>query len=165
LFDSLLNRTVQPMGCDASAFAEQLSEYMSDREPGDAFSIMTPAPKGPGSERRAAARFERLAGTKVLIDGAVVDLVDLSVTGAQVLSATRILRPRESVQVKLWKEADGISCDGAIVWSSFETSEAMQTPCYRAGITFEDAGQRALEQLYFAPCKALVPIRSQDPAD
>jgi len=131
-------------------------------EPGNAFSIMRPAPKGPGSERRSAARFERLAGAKVLINGAVVDLVDLSVTGAQVLSAMRVLRPSESVQVKLWKEADGISCDGAIVWSSFETSGALHTPCYRAGITFGDAGQRALEQLYFAPSKALVPVRSQE---
>jgi hypothetical protein len=163
LFDSLLNRTVQPTGCDPSAFAEQLSEYMRDMEPGDAFSVMTPAPKGPGAERRAAARFERISGAKVLINGAVVDLVDLSVTGAQVLSAMRVLRPSESVQVKLWKEADGISCDGAIVWSSFETNGALNTPCYRAGITFGDASQRALEQLYFAPSKALVPVRSQDP--
>jgi hypothetical protein len=162
LFDSLLNRNVQPAGCDASAFAEQLSEYMREMEPRNALSVMRPAPKGPGSERRTAARFERLAGAKVLINGAVVDLVDLSVTGAQVLSAMRVLRPSESVQVKLWKEAEGISCDGAIVWSSFETSGAMHTPCYRAGITFGDAGQRALEQLYFAPSKALVPVRPQE---
>ncbi len=163
LFDSLLNRSVQPAGCDASAFADQLSEYMREMEPRHAFSVLKPAPKGAGSERRTAARFERLAGAKVLINGAVVDLVDLSVTGAQVLSAMKVLRPSESVQVKLWKEADGISCDGAIVWSSFETSGAMHTPCYRAGITFGDAGQRALEQLYFAPSKALVPVRSQEP--
>jgi PilZ domain len=164
LFDSLLNRTVQPIGCDPSAFAEQLSEYMREMEPLDSSSLMKPAAKGPGSERRAAARFERLSGAKVLINGEVVDLVDLSVTGAQVLSAMRVLRPSEAVQVKLWKEADAISCDGAIVWSSFETNGALHTPCYRAGITFGDAGQRALEQLYFSPSKAMVPVRSQPPS-
>ena len=163
LFDSLLNRTVHPTGCDPSAFADQLSEYMREMEPGDTFSVLRPAPKGPGSERRLAARFEHLSGAKVLINGAVVDLVDLSVTGAQVLSAMRVMRPSESVQVKLWKEADTISCDGAIVWSSFETNGTMHTPCYRAGITFGDAAQRTLEQRYFAPNNALVPMRSPEP--
>ena len=167
LFDSILSRAAQPTGCDPAAFADQLSTYMRDMEPDDSSSILRPtlrpAREGPGSERRSAARFEHISGAKLLINGAVVDLVDLSVTGAQVLSAMKVLRPSESVQVRLSRDADDINCDAAIVWSSFEMNGALQTPCYRAGITFGGIGQRALERLYFAPSKALVPVTPQAP--
>lgn len=167
LFDSLLSRGVQPTGCDPTAFADQLSAYMRDMEPDDSVSILgptlRPAREGPGSERRSAARFEHISGAKLLINGAVVDLVDLSVTGAQVLSAMKVLRPSESVQIRLSRDADDVNCDAAIVWSSFEMNGTLQTPCYRAGITFGGIGQRALERLYFAPSQALVPVAPPAP--
>ena len=59
--------------------------------------------------------------------------VDLSVTGAQVVSAT-VLKPNQRVRVTLSDERSTWRVSGTIAWAVFEIP-----PRYRAGIEFLDA--------------------------
>ena len=94
----------EPARCDPSAFADQVSAYLDSvhRRPK---TIVRPEPSRPvslavksGAERRAAVRVEGIDWARALVDGAAVDLVDLSATGAQVL-APMVLPPGDRVQV------------------------------------------------------------------
>jgi hypothetical protein len=83
----------------------------------------------------------------VLVDGAAVDLVDLSATGAQVLAPV-VLPPGECVQVLLAKNAHAIRCEAGIVWGAFEIVGPSQAPWYRAGMNFRGADREAVERFY-----------------
>jgi hypothetical protein len=83
----------------------------------------------------------------VLVNGAAVDVVDLSLTGAQVVSSM-VLPPGGSIQVMLSSGAAAVRCDAEIVWSAFEIIGSTQAPSVRAGINFKDADDNALERLY-----------------
>lgn len=109
--------------------------------------LVPPAVKNE-ADRRAGVRLERLDWAKARIDGAAVELVDLSFTGAQVL-APIVLRPGRSVQVLLSREAHLIHCEAGIVWGGFEIAGAQKAPCYRAGMHFREADQSAIERFYF----------------
>ncbi len=102
-----------------------------------------------GADRRTAVRIENVDWAKVLVDGAGVDLVDLSVTGAQVL-APMVLPPGRSVQVHLSGEVHVVRCEADIVWGGFEIVVPEQAPLYRAGLNFKDADRAAVERFYSA---------------
>ena len=107
-----------------------------------------PTPGRTGAERREAARLERVEWARVLIDGVAVDMVDLSLTGAQVVSSM-VMQPGGSVEVMLSSGANAIRCEAGVVWSGFEIIESTQAPSVRAGLTFKDATHDAIERLYF----------------
>jgi len=69
---------------------------------------------------------------KAEIDGSPVTLVDVSASGAQVLSAVRF-HPEQHVEVVL---ADSGPIQAKVVWVTLEMARA---PCYRAGIEFLDS--------------------------
>lgn len=85
----------------------------------------------PRPERRGE-RLQILPEEQALIDGQPVTLVDLSASGAQVLSPT-VLKPRQRVRVVLSPERGSAKAVAVVAWSKLENS-AM--PGYRAGIAF-----------------------------
>jgi hypothetical protein len=126
-----------------SQFADQLKVYLSDVN--DRRLQQAPASREP-SDRRAAVRVTNVDRARVIIDGADVSLVDLSVTGAQLLSPA-LLAPGELVPVVLRNHRDAIECQAAVVWGAFEVLPSSRLPQYRAGVDWRDADRRFLEKL------------------
>jgi hypothetical protein len=143
-------------------FTEQLSAYLSivnarqadaalvpAEEPGPQLTSGSrpgPAPEPTGADRRASARIEGVQWARVRINGTPVKVVDLSLTGAQVLSPA-VLRLGDSVQVMLASDADIVQCDAGIVWGTFEMIGPACAPLFRAGLSFKDADRLAIERL------------------
>ena len=78
------------------------------------------------------------------IDGDAAVLIDLSVGGAQVISAKE-LEVNHVAKVSLLSDEIPTSCDGRIVWSWVEPHVKGRPPRYRAGIAFIKADEAALE--------------------
>ena len=93
---------------------------------------------------RQAPRVKILAGVEVLVDGAPATLVDMSTSGAQVVSLT-ILKPNQRVRVVV--TTDGVAKRSAanVVWSSVEMGQD-RISC-RAGVRFKDAHPEFLASL------------------
>ena len=125
------------------------------------FSRLTPrpgAPAGAGGGTAAAAvaappaaldqkgtsraqRYRIISGIEVLIDGNPALLVDLSVVGAQVVSAT-LLKPNQRVRLSFIESARPVRFSAGVAWSAFELPKG--EPRYRAGIEFFDADPDAV---------------------
>jgi hypothetical protein len=161
----------RPAGCEPSVFANQIAVYLdqipktlglrassSQRKnrlhpkpsvtPYPESTRLFPISERAGGDRRSAVRFEHLHGARVLINGAAANLVDLSTTGAQVLSPA-LLPLGGRVQLWLSMEEEAIRCEAGIVWGAFDMVHPSQTPGFRAGIDFSSADRRAIERLYF----------------
>ena len=76
---------------------------------------------------------------ELLIDRNPATLVDLSTTGAQVLSPT-VLKPNQRVRLTFTDQAGDLRVNGNVAWATFEIP-----PRYRAGIEFIDADTKAVE--------------------
>lgn len=111
--------------------------------PGGEAVAAVPPPATPLDQRgtRRAPRFKIASGVEVQIDGNPAALVDLSVVGAQVLSAT-ILKPNQRIRVTFPNGTKLLRVSGAVAWASFEIPKGGVR--YRAGIEFLDADATAL---------------------
>ena len=90
---------------------------------------------------RRAQRYRIISGIEVLIDGNPALLVDLSVVGAQVVSAT-LLKPNQRVRLSFIESARPVRFSAGVAWSAFELPKG--EPRYRAGIEFFDADPEAV---------------------
>jgi CheY-like chemotaxis protein len=108
-----------------------------------AVAAAPPMPQAPLDQRgtRRAPRFKMAAGLDVQVDGNSAALVELSIVGAQVVSAT-ILRPNQRIRVTLPTGGIPLRISGAVAWASFEIPKGGVR--YRAGIEFLDADAAAL---------------------
>jgi PilZ domain len=88
---------------------------------------------------RGTPRVTIAKGVEVMVDGNAAMLVDLSIGGAQVLSATA-LKPNQRVRVTLADDRGTFRINGAIAWAAFEIP-----PRYRAGIEFLGGDSAAIE--------------------
>jgi hypothetical protein len=90
---------------------------------------------------RAALRYlmERQA---ILVNGERGHLIDLSITGAQVLVPIR-LRPNEPVRILLIDQAGELRCPGTVVWSV--AMPAGGTIQYRGGVKLTEANATWIE--------------------
>lgn len=143
-------------------FSEQLSAYLSlaqarheraafvpDPEPELALTSEPEpetVPELSGAERRTSARVEGVEWARIRINGTPVKVVDLSLTGAQILSPA-VLRLGDSVHVMLASDADIVQCDAGIVWGTFDMIGQASAPLFRAGLRFKDADRLAIERL------------------
>jgi hypothetical protein len=76
------------------------------------------------------------------VDNSPAFLVDLSTSGAQVLSSAA-LKPNRTAKVTLPLGDGMIACKGKIVWARIDSSKAGQL-LYRAGVAFTMADQQAI---------------------
>ena len=77
-------------------------------------------------------------GVEIQLDGNPASLVDLSVVGVQVISAT-ILRPNQRVRISMPNDDFVMRFRGAVAWAKFELPKPSEPPRYRAGVEFADA--------------------------
>ena len=102
-----------------------------------------PAPPADQPVRRASRQAFRHE-VAIQIDGSEGVLVDLSVTGAQLLSTTA-LKPNRVVKLLLPLEQGGVPCKGKIVWARLEPPSRGAAFKYRAGVFFTAVDERAVE--------------------
>jgi hypothetical protein len=92
---------------------------------------------------RRAPRFKVSRETRVIIDGNPASVVDISMVGAQVISATA-LRPNQRIRMLL--DADeSVRFNANVAWATFELP--LEGPRYRAGIQFHDANAEMMTRL------------------
>jgi hypothetical protein len=94
---------------------------------------------------RRAARYRIRQGVEIQLDGNPASLVDLSVMGAQVISAT-ILRPNQRVRISVPSDDFVMRFRGAVAWAKFELPKPTEPPRYRAGVEFSDADAAAMDE-------------------
>jgi hypothetical protein len=94
---------------------------------------------------RRAARYRIRQGVEIQLDGNPANLVDLSVMGAQVISAT-ILRPNQRVRISVPTDDFVMRFRGAVAWAKFELPKPTEPPRYRAGVEFNDADPAAMDE-------------------
>ena len=75
------------------------------------------------------------------VDGNAASLVDLSVSGAHVLSPT-ILKPNRHVRFAFTDAAHPMRCRAVVVWATFEIPKGVAR--YRAGLELFDADPAAV---------------------
>jgi hypothetical protein len=93
---------------------------------------------------RRAPRHRLRQGVTIQLDGNPAGVVDLSVVGAQVLSAT-ILRPNQRVRISVPTDEFMMRFRGAVAWAKFELPNPSEPPRYRAGVEFVDADATAMD--------------------
>jgi hypothetical protein len=140
-------RAPQPAEHLPPAFDDQLSQYLALAEARrSAFVPAPPEPDPSPADRRASLRVGDVEWARARINGTPVKLVDLSTTGAQILSPT-ILRLGGSVHVMLARDEALLQCDASIIWGAFDIVRTADAPLFRAGISFSDADPLVIEQL------------------
>lgn len=122
----------------------------STRLPGGAPAVSAPSLSTVNTRR--VPRFPVLDLLAMKVDGKQTSLVDMSVMGAQVLSAPS-LRPNQRLKITL-PDVEGslLSVSACVAWSAFETSKNAPQPYYRAGVEFTDAAAQALEEFCRRHC-------------
>ena len=98
-----------------------------------------PAFRGPA---RGAKRVAISSQVDIQIDGTEGRLIDLSMTGAQVLTPFS-MKPNRLVKVTLPTDEGMIACKAKVMWSRLEPKAGQLW--YRAGVLFTSADQYALE--------------------
>ncbi len=91
---------------------------------------------------RGAPRFP-MTNQEVVIDGSRSELVNLSISGAQVVLPARV-QPNQSVRFILHDGASQIRFRAQVAWASIEL--VLSAVRYRAGIAFTDPDRKALEK-------------------
>ena len=101
---------------------------------------------------RRAPRYRVRQGVEIQVDGNPASVVDLSVVGVQVLSAT-ILRPNQKVRISIPNDEFVMRFRGAIAWAKFELPKPTDAPRYRAGVEFVDADARPSTSRSSSSCR------------
>lgn len=96
-----------------------------------------------GCGTRGAKRFPMKSDAQVVVDGERSLLVNLSVTGAQLVLPARV-QPRQSIFVTLVDQGIERRFSALVAWSTVELVRSMVK--YRAGVSFVDPDTGAIEQ-------------------
>jgi hypothetical protein len=128
--------------CEVRVVAHDASHRESGprRPPSEPDAALPPKPLQQGVRR--AARTRIMEGVEVLLDGDAVQLIDLSILGAQVL-APFTLKPNQRVRLAFADARGVVRCVGSVAWASFEMPKNLATR-YRAGIEFSGADAESL---------------------
>jgi chromosome segregation ATPase len=145
--------TAQPVAQQLEAAAERIHAlefqlFERGREPHDhdvelVSMLEVPSPP-PGQPVRKATRYSFSTTIEVHVDGDAGVLVDLSVGGAQVL-CRRELELNRVATVSLLSDEIPVSCQGEIIWCRPEPVSEGRPPMWRAGISFTEADEAAVE--------------------
>jgi len=104
--------------------------------PIDPATATPPKPEVQQTGTRRAERHVVTGNVEVLIDGNPATLVNISLVGAQVLSAS-LLRPNQRIRMSLVDATRPMRFNGVVAWAAFEMPK--EGPRYRAGVNFYDA--------------------------
>ena len=97
-----------------------------------------------GLETRRVPRFLVQNIAQAIADGSTIEVVDLSVLGAQVISQP-IMRPSQKIRVGLPDETTTLQLTASVAWSVFEKPAKAPVPHFRVGVEFNDALREAIE--------------------
>jgi archaeosine-15-forming tRNA-guanine transglycosylase len=139
---SLVESEIRVVSHETSSYARVASASGADHSVGVAAISDAPTQMAQALDEcgtRGTPRVTVAKGVEVLVDGNAAVLVDLSIGGAQVLSAT-VLKPNQRVRVTLTDERGALRINGTIAWATFEIP-----PRYRAGIEFLGGDSAAIE--------------------
>ena len=95
-----------------------------------------------GCGTRGAKRFPMKADMEVVVDGERSRLVNLSITGAQLVLPARV-QPRQSVLLTLIDATAEKRFRALVAWSTVELAQSMVK--YRAGVSFVDPDATVIE--------------------
>jgi len=95
-----------------------------------------------GCGTRGAKRFAMKGDMEVVVDGERSRLVNLSITGAQLVMPARV-QPRQSVLLTLVDEKTERRFRALVAWSTVELTQSAVK--YRAGVAFVDPDTRVIE--------------------
>jgi hypothetical protein len=95
-----------------------------------------------GCGTRGAKRFPMKAGMEVVVDGERSRLVNLSITGAQLVMPARV-QPRQSILLTLVDHAAEKRFRALVAWSTVELAQSEIK--YRAGVSFLDPDTGIIE--------------------
>jgi hypothetical protein len=122
----------------ASAEAAGAAAPVSEPVEGDAAQ---PVYKGPA---RSAKRIPMPENTEVQVDGLPGTMVDVSLTGAQILMPSP-LKPNRAVKVMIPHGDAAVTCKGKIMWSRLEPTMKDGRLWYRGGVLFTSPDKTGLK--------------------
>lgn len=94
---------------------------------------------------RRAARFLMNDDTEVRINGTPARLINLSVSGAQVVAPIRV-RPAEVIRLVLVDKAAELRLAAVVAWATLEISAKDSEQRYRLGLEFRNSAPNGLEK-------------------
>jgi hypothetical protein len=104
-----------------------------------------------GLNTRRAPRYLVVEPADAAVDGTTINIVDVSVLGAQVISEL-VMRPKQRVKITIQEGDAGIRVAGRVAWSVFEKMRDHPLPRYRVGMEFDDGTKQALEEFLKKHC-------------
>ena len=105
-------------------------------------SLVERAQRAESLPQRRAGRIAVVSGVTLRIDGTPTMLVDLSATGAQVISP-EALRPLKRIRVTLPKEDGLAKLAGTVVWCAYELPKSGTPPTFYDAERLPELGQPA----------------------
>ena len=93
---------------------------------------------------RRSQRFEIQSDVDAKVNGILGRLVNLSVSGSQLLAPIRV-RPAEGIRVTLTDEISDLRLAGIIAWVNLEVAARSVSQRYRFGVEFRGADPKILE--------------------
>src|SRR5579862_8479742 len=100
---------------------------------------------------RRAPRYLVVEPAEAAVDGTTINIVDVSVLGAQVISEL-VMRPKQRVKITIQEGDAGIRVAGRVAWSVFEKMRDHPMPRYRVGMEFDDGTKQELEEFLKKHC-------------
>jgi hypothetical protein len=102
------------------------------------------------SQTRQARRVKKQEGLDLTVDGAESSLVDVSSSGAQILSPSA-MRPNRVLRLMLTAGERALACKGRVMWARFEQARGSAAAHYRVGVKFTDVDQKTVEAFLTGP--------------
>jgi hypothetical protein len=105
-------------------------------------------PMQPRKSRRAV-RVRLPEGIEAIVDGRPVQLIDISVLGAQIVSWD-VLKPNQRIRVTLEVSSAAPAAprlQASVAWATYEMPRAME-PHYRAGVEFQHVDPAKVQDFY-----------------
>src|SRR5205085_9724343 len=93
---------------------------------------------------RSAKRVTMPDNVEVQIDGVPGRLVDVSLTGAQILLPAT-LKPNRVIKLSIPREDSAVICKGKVMWARLDPGMQGGQLWYRGGILFISSDEEALE--------------------
>jgi PilZ domain len=112
-----------------------------------------------GLDTRRVPRFLVQNIVDALAEGSTIQVIDLSVLGAQIISHP-LMRPKQKIKLGLPDTDNAMHVVASVAWSVFEKSAKSPEPYFRVGMEFNDAVREALEDYCRRHCSPdPLPIR------